>query len=309
MTPPTVAWSAHTDVGRKRERNEDAAAGDLRVDPATGEARGIFIVCDGIGGHAGGEEASTLAVSVLRERLGWVLAESWPEESELTRRVGEAMLAAHRAIAGRNDAADSSGRERSGTTAVLLLLSGRRGCVAHVGDSRAYLITPDASVQLTADHNVATREINRGESVEQAWALPDARHLTQALGPVPEEHVRPTVVPLAVDQDSLFLLCTDGLSDGGFVEAHEAQLLRPLVASEAEIETGCRTLVAAARTFDGHDNITALLVRVGGLGAAARARTTDQRPQATDQRPEATEQAPEPARPGWVERVLFGKRS
>lgn len=276
MTRPTVAWSTHTDVGRKRHRNEDAATAELRVDPPTGDARGVFIVCDGMGGHAGGEEASALAVSVLRARLGWVLEQPRPDDPELTRRVEEAMLEAHRAIAARNGTEGTPPQKRSGTTAVLLLVWGDRGCVAHVGDSRAYQITRDGTVQLTADHNVATREVNQGASVDQAWARADARHLTQALGPVPDEHLRPTVRSLALEEDSLFLLCTDGLSDGGFVDAHEARLLRPLVAAGAEIDAGCRALVAAARDFNGHDNITALLIRVTGLGTGSRARTTDQ---------------------------------
>jgi len=303
--PPSVAWSAHTDVGIQRERNEDAVAGDLRVDPATSEARGVFVVCDGVGGHARGEEASALGVSVLRERLQWAIREPWPPEPELTRRVGDAMLAAHRAIAERNDAVDGTDKERSATTAVLMLLSGRRGCVAHVGDSRAYQITRDGSACLTADHNVATREINQGESVDDAWARPDARHLTQALGPIPEEQLRPTILPLAVEQDSVFLLCTDGLSGGGFVDANEARLVRPLLSRDADIATGCRTLVEAARAFDGHDNITALLVRVAGLGASSRANTTRQRRGATAT---ATEPPRPAARPSWLGRV-FGRRS
>jgi protein phosphatase len=303
MTAPTVAWSLHTDVGRTRERNEDAAGGELGVDVASGEARGVFVVCDGMGGHAGGREASTLAVEVLRRRLGWVLREPWPEAAELGGRVEEALRAAHAAIAERNDAVDAGGRDRAGTTAVVLLLSGARACVAHVGDSRAYLVTGAETVQLTADHNVATRETNRGERPEDAQARPDARQLTQALGPIREEQLRPTLVALTVQQDSLFLLCTDGLSDGGFVEAHEAELLRPLLAGGAGLEAGCRALVARAAAVNGHDNVTALLVRVAGLGAGAREPTTEPRADAV------TRQATAPARAGWLGRLGFGRRS
>jgi protein phosphatase len=303
MIVPAVTWSVATDIGLKRERNEDAAGADVRVDPVTGEARGIFVVCDGMGGHAGGQEASSLAVGALRRRLGWVLEEPWPEPAEVSRLVEEALGHAHQAIAQRNDAAARSGRQRAGTTAVLLLLSGHRGCVAHVGDSRAYLVTGRETVQLTADHNVATREANRGESTQEAWARPDARHLTQALGPVLDEHLLPTVRPLALGQDSLFLLCTDGLSDGGFVETHEAELLRPLLAPGAEVEAGCRALVARARGFNGHDNITALLVRVAGLGGESREPTTEPRPD-TPTRP-----APAPTRRRWLGRMGLGRRA
>ena len=303
MTSPAVAWSVHTDVGRKRERNEDAAGGDLQQDAATGEPRGVFVVCDGMGGHAGGQEASALAVSVLREQLAWALQAPWPEAAELSGRVEAALREAHVTIAGRNDAVDASGRDRAGTTAVLLLLAGTRAYVAHVGDSRAYLVTGGETVQLTADHNVATRETNRGEPLDQAWARADARQLTQALGPIAAEHLKPTVTAVAVQQDTLFLLCTDGVSDGGFVEAHEAELLRPLLDPAKDLETGCRTLVARAGTANGHDNLTALLVRIGGLGTEARERTTDPGPEAV------TRQAPEPPPPGWLGRLGFGKRS
>ncbi len=301
MTQPSVTWSTHSDIGRTRERNEDAASGDLRRDPVTGEARGSFIVCDGMGGHVGGQEASRWAVSVLQEQLAWVLTESWPAESEVSRRVGKALLHAHRAIAAHNEGALLSGRERPGTTAVLLLLAGARGCVAHVGDSRAYQITRDGVAQLPADHNVATRQVNQGESLEQAWANPAARSLTQALGPIPEEHLRPTVSALALEQDSLFLLCTDGLSDGTFVELHEGRLLRPLLVSSADLGEGCRALVAEANTVNGHDNITALLVRVTGLGTGARAPTTEPGIATTTQR------VKEPARASWLERVGLRK--
>jgi protein phosphatase len=300
MTVPTVVWSVHTDVGRVRERNEDAAGGDLRVDGA-GAARGFFVVCDGMGGHAGGAHASTLAVDVLRGELAWALAERWPEAGGLSERVEDALRAAHAAIAARNDALDAGGRERAGTTAVLLLLSGRQAWVAHVGDSRAYLVTRGETVQLTADHNVATREVNRGEKPEEIWARPDARQLTQALGPIPTEHLRPTVTSLAVQQDSLFVLCTDGLSDGGFVEAHDADLLRPLLGAGTDLQAGGRALIARAREVNGHDNLTALLVRVAGLGGDGRARTTDPRPEAV------TRQAPGPT--GWLSRMGFGRRS
>jgi protein phosphatase len=300
MTAPTAAWSLHTDIGRKRERNEDAAGGDLRTDAVTGEPRGVFVVCDGMGGHAGGQQASALAVSMLREQLAWVLGEPWPEPDEAQRRIERALGLAHTVIAARNDASEATGRERAGTTAVMLLLSGTRACVAHVGDSRAYLVTGAETLRLTADHNVATREASRGSPPDEARARPDARQLTQALGPMPVEHLRPTVTSLAVQQDSLFLLCTDGLSDGGFVEQHEAELLRPLLQADASLEAGCRALVGRGAEVNGHDNLTALLVRVTGLGRQPREPTTDPRPDAVTR--------PVPVRAGWLGRLGFGLR-
>jgi len=265
-----LAWVARTDIGRRREQNEDAWAGEARA-PAGAPPRGLFAVCDGMGGHAGGEEASALAVDALRRSLAWSLSEPWPEPAALSGRVRDAMLLANRAIHDRNEGRQDKGR--AGTTAVLLLVSGTDVCLAHVGDSRLYQITAAGVRQLTADHNVAGVDIARGGDPAQAWARPDARHLVQALGPRPDEHVRPDVQLLTVEEDSLFLLCSDGVSDNGFVERQERALLRPLLAPAADLEAGGQALIEAANAANGHDNLTVVLVRItGASGTRPRGR-------------------------------------
>jgi protein phosphatase len=271
MSPPVgLSWAACSEVGRRRDQNEDAWAGEVGGDTAA--PRGLFIVCDGMGGHARGEEASALAVRVLRQELAWILDEPWPDDSTLLKRLRDAVLAANATLFEWNEEAARAARERAGTTLVVVALSGVRACLAHVGDSRIYRLTAGGLDRLTTDHNVANREIERGERTEAAWQRADARHLTQALGPRPTEFLRPDVRVLTVEQDALFLLCTDGLSDQDFLERDGVSILAPLIVATADLSAGCRALVDAANDANGHDNLTGLLVRVTGPAAAARPR-------------------------------------
>ena len=271
-----LAWAARSDIGRRREQNEDAFWGEVAA--GREPPRGLFLVCDGMGGHARGEEASARAIEVLRRALAWALGPApWPDAAKLSRLVTDAVLAANAAIFEWNEG--NSGTERGGTTLVLLLVAGRQACVAHVGDSRVYRLHAGGLAPLTTDHNVANREIARGESAEAARRRPDARHLTQALGPRPADAVRPDIRLIDVDADSLFLLCTDGLSDGGFVERAAPTLLAPLLDGAADLGAGCDALIREGNAANGHDNLTGLLVRLTGVGArVARTPTTERVP-------------------------------
>ena len=248
---PALSWAAATDVGR-RERNEDAH----------GALRGLFVVCDGVGGHADGEAASALAVSVVRRELEWALEADWPPPPALFDRVREAIATANQAIFELNESAGRLDKGRAGTTLVLLLVANGEACVAHVGDSRVYALTAAEATLLTRDHNVANREIRRGTPPEIAWQRADARHLVQALGPFSHEHIQPELAGHQIIEPTLFLLCSDGVSDGGFVEREGASRLTPLLGGDVSIEDGCRALVDAARRANGHDNATAIVVRV-----------------------------------------------
>lgn len=256
-----LAWAAATDVGR-RERNEDACAGEIRVDDAGASRRGVFIVCDGMGGHAGGEAASGLAVSVLRRELQWALESRWPAAEVVAERVRQAVGAANRAIFEGNEQGGMQGRQRAGTTVVLVLVTAGEAHVAHVGDSRVYLVTGREMLLLTTDHTVANWEIGRGTPPELARQRSDARHLTQALGPFPDDRIRLDLHVHRIAEPALFVLCTDGVWERDVVEREAEGLLRPLLAPGADLDGGSRRLVAAARQASGHDNMTALLVRV-----------------------------------------------
>ena len=273
-----VTWAARTDVGRRREQNEDAYFGEDRRGAPPG---GLFVVCDGMGGHARGEEASALAVQVLRQELDWAVTGEWPDDSTVLRRVRSALLASNGAIFEWNEQAGRSARERGGTTAVVLLAAGARVCLAHVGDSRIYRLTRGGLDRLTTDHNVASQEIANGATVAAAWRRADARHLTQALGPRSSDRVNPDLRVLALDEDALFVLCSDGLSDQDFLDRRGLDVLRPLLARDADLVAGCGALVDAGNAVNGHDNLTALLVRISGVGgSAARTRvpTTERVP-------------------------------
>lgn len=228
-----------SDVGRVRKSNEDAYWYGGR----------LFVVADGMGGHAAGEIASRIATETLR---AWRFPdEPAPEEADRSA-VREALLAANQAV---YDQAVRDPRYRGmGTTVTLALLSGARATLGHVGDSRAYLIRDRQIVQLTEDHSVVAELVRRGGlSWEEASSHPLRNLLTRALGTSREVEVDVETVPLRAG-DGL-LLCTDGLT--GVLS--EEELLR-VVLEAPDPQSAVSRLLAAANAAGGPDNITAILV-------------------------------------------------
>ncbi|MDX2099352.1 MAG: serine/threonine phosphatase [Leptolyngbyaceae cyanobacterium bins.59] len=273
--------AGRTDVGRQRDHNEDffGVQTELhKVDTPSGRsvrARGLYILCDGMGGHAGGEVASALAVNTLKQYFQdtW-LAYPVMEDGKLIRPMGnaalpseesirEAIYLANKAIYDENQLNARSGSGRMGTTLVLVLLQDTRVAVAHVGDSRLYCVSRRRGLeQITSDHDVGQREIQRGVEPTIAYARPDAFQLTQALGPRDENFVNPDVHFLDLNEDTLLLLCSDGLTDSDLVETHWRTHLESLLSSQTNLERGVSQLIDLANQYNGHDNITAVAIRL-----------------------------------------------
>jgi protein phosphatase len=254
-----------TDVGKQRDRNEDYFGIETKVNkvelPKTkvAGAKGIYILCDGMGGHAGGEVASELAVSTLRQYF----QENWKSDGLPNEEViREGVFKANKAIHHINQQDARSGVGRMGTTLVLVLIQDTRVAVAHVGDSRLYRVTRKGGLeQITVDHEVGQREISRGVEPSVAYSRPDAYQLTQALGPRDNNFIAPEVQFLEINEDALFVLTSDGLSDNDLLEKHWRANLLNLISSEANLEKGVRNLIDLANKYNGHDNITAVLMR------------------------------------------------
>ena len=150
-----------------------------------------------------------------------------------------------------------------GTTLVMALLRDTHCAIAHVGDSRIYRIGRKRGLeQLTLDHEVGQREVNRGVEAEIAYGRPDAYQLTQALGPRDNNYVRPEIQSLEITEDCLLLLCSDGLSDNRLIEQNWSQYLKPLISSSANLQDGLSKFINFANEHNGHDNITAVLIRI-----------------------------------------------
>ena len=254
-----------TDVGKQRDHNEDYFGIETKVNKVelpkskVAGGRGLYILCDGMGGHAGGEVASELAVSTLRQYF----QENWKSDG-LPREeiIREGVFQANKAIHDINQQDDRSGVGRMGTTLVVALIQDTRVAVAHVGDSRLYRVTRKGGLeQITVDHEVGQREISRGVEPSIAYTRPDAYQLTQALGPRDNNFIAPEVQFLEINQDTLFVLTSDGLSDNDLLEKHWQTNLLNLISSEANLEKGVRDLINLANKYNGHDNITAVLMR------------------------------------------------
>lgn len=254
-----------TDIGTARNHNEDFFMIDNRVtqliDPEDTQVynRGLYILCDGMGGHAQGEVASRMAA----ETLALYFTDLWNEELPSEAEVSEAIYWANQTLYTINESQTRSGSGRMGTTLVLAMLQETQFRFAHVGDSRLYRFTQRHGLeQLTVDHEVGQRDISRGISPEIAYARPDAYQLTQALGPRPENALRPTVQSLLVTEDTVFLLCSDGMTDNALLERYWDSHVSPLLNVRNSFELGLRELVELANTENGHDNITVVGVRV-----------------------------------------------
>ncbi len=252
-------------VGQQRDHNEDnyfiqsALSRQETLTSQSLDARCAYILCDGMGGHSGGEVASQLAVDTLRQYLDDHWQADLPNEAELR----QAISLANKVIYDKNQAEERTGSARMGTTLVMLLVKGTQAVAAHVGDSRLYRYTKRLGLQqITVDHEVGQREIKRGIEPAIAYARPDAYQLTQALGPCGDDALDPSFNYLNLTEDTLLLLCSDGLSDDRLLETHCSTHIEPILRGHKGIEEGVADLIELANEHNGHDNITALVVKL-----------------------------------------------
>ncbi len=261
-----ITLATQTDQGPSRQRNEDAcypASGTVQtimVGGTSTTASPLVIVCDGIGGHQGGDVASALAIAAVYQHL-----QAQPlatlTAAELTYQLEAAACIANDLISQRNDDEQRQDRQRMGTTLVIGLVRQHELYITHVGDSRAYWITRWGCHQVTLDDDVASREVRMGYSFyREALQHPSSGSLVQALGMSTSSFLHPTVQQFILDDDSIFLLCSDGLSDNDRVEQYWDTAILPVIEGRADLETTRQRLVEIANTQNGHDNVTIALI-------------------------------------------------
>lgn len=261
----SITAASCTDIGSQRDHNEDFFGVRTQTEKVENNTenslwvRGLYVVCDGMGGHAAGEVASAMAV----ENLQTYFQTHWRSQLPDSETIERGILLANKALYQTNINNSRSGSGRMGTTLVMALVQNTQLAIAHVGDSRIYRLSRKQGLeQLTIDHEVGQREINRGVEPEIAYGRPDAYQLTQALGPRENKYVRPEIQFIDITEDCLILLCSDGLSDYEFIEQNWSQYLKPLIKSEVDLQRGLFEFVELANQHNGHDNITAVLLRI-----------------------------------------------
>lgn len=251
--------AAVTDRGRKRPSNEDAFGYSVE--------HGVYAVCDGMGGAAAGEIASSLAVDeVLRlfdapprtdENEGEILA-SDPSKSQVER-AEQAVQAANHAIYIRSRR--NYRLNGMGTTLVMLVADENHLWAVNVGDSRCYRLRQNNLEQITLDHSLVEEQIRAGRMTRaEASRSPLRNVITRALGT--QNHVTADTFPLEAEPGDLYLLCSDGLTR----ELSDPQI-EALMGTEDPLEEKCARLVSAAKKAGGHDNITCILVHASSSSA------------------------------------------
>lgn len=261
----SVKIVTNTDTGPSRQRNEDAcypAAGSIISKPPSPTA--LAIVCDGIGGHEGGNVASNIAIDVIQQQVSQLA--SVPRDridpTVLLADLEKAAAAANDKISVRNDSEGRLGRQRMGTTLVMALPIAHEMYITHVGDSRAYLITRKGCYQVTLDDDVASREVRLGYAVYRDAVMQGASgSLVQALGMGSSNSLHPTAQRFVLDEDCVFLLCSDGLSDFDRVEQYWETEILPILTDGVDITEAVNNLIEIANKQNGHDNVTIALVQ------------------------------------------------
>jgi len=237
----TAKAAARTSVGRVRSSNEDA----FGYQPE----HGIYVVCDGMGGAAGGEIASRMAVDVVLQWMSAAAGTQPPAE-----RLHEAIAQANRTVLERADR--EPGLSGMGTTLVALLLGDNSALVAHAGDSRCYRLRAGKLERLTQDHSLVDEQMRLGAmTAEEAERSPFRSVITRAIGT--QTSVTEDVAEMKVEAGDVFLLCTDGLTR----EVDEASIARILGAGK-DAERAAQSLVDAAVEAGGRDNVTAVVVQI-----------------------------------------------
>ena len=217
--------------------------------------RGIFVVADGMGGHAAGEVASEMAVRHIARELGSLRGLG---DKEVADRMQQAIRAANAAIFQRT--LTEHDKRGMGTTVTSLVLYGTRFLIGQVGDSRAYLLRDGKLTQVTKDHSYVQEQVDAGYlTAEQARTHPYSNVITRCVGA--NSDVTPDVYVGSVKAKDLFLLASDGLT--GMLEDPE---LHEIIGREAEMpQEQVDRLINEANRHGGLDNITAILVRIDSV--------------------------------------------
>ena len=243
-----ISWGARSDVGLVRSHNEDSFL--LRTP--------LFAVCDGMGGHAAGEVASSIAVETIGEKA--------PATADDTL-LGAAVESANIAII--EGAAEGKGKVGMGCTASAVLIEGNKMAVAHVGDSRVYLLRHGTLVRVTHDHSYVEELVDSGQiTADEARVHPSRSVITRALGSDPDMYA--DHFSLEVNDGDRIIVCSDGLSSMITDASIEA-----LAVSSVTPQQAADNLVSAALTAGGGDNVTVIVIDVlnDGIADANRKRT------------------------------------
>lgn len=261
---PKIKIVTKTDTGPSRQRNEDACyppSGTVVNKPP--QASALAIVCDGIGGHEGGNVASNLAIETIQQQVQQLttVPSEHIDPSLVLADLDQAVAIANDKISQRNDSENRHARQRMGTTLVMALPIGHEIYITHVGDSRAYWITRHGCYQVTLDDDVAAREVRLGYAIyREAIQQGGAGSLVQALGMSSSASLHPTSQRFVVDEDAIFLLTSDGLTDFDRVEDYWETEILPVLKGENDLVKVADRLVDIANTKNGHDNVTLALV-------------------------------------------------
>ena len=236
-----------TDVGRRRENNQDC----LLMRPE----RRLFAVADGMGGHAAGEIASTMAIEALSESLDRSTWDGGGAPREVASALEHAFEEGNRRIC---ESVVARGEWRGmGTTIVALIALDDRAVIGHVGDSRAYLLRNGTLRRLTHDHSWVSEQVRMGLMTdEEAHRHPMRNIVTRALGNRPALDV--DISEAEARPADVFLLCSDGLNS----MLTDDEIHRALLQHDRDPESACRKLVELANSKGGEDNITVIVCRI-----------------------------------------------
>jgi serine/threonine protein phosphatase PrpC/CRP-like cAMP-binding protein len=266
MTDLPIRFFAATDVGRVRDHNEDNFLVDKKL--------GLFIVCDGMGGHAAGEVASAMAVravhaelqretELLQDFIRGATGAAKVTPREIVALLDHAVQMACGAIHSEADA--DAAKRGMGTTLSALLVLGSRGFVAHVGDSRIYLMRDGQVHQVTEDHTVINELVKRGKlSREQIEKVVGKNAITRAVGVY--ERVEVDTLAIEVLPGDTFVLASDGLT--GYLQSPEELAVQLQQGGDAAV----KSLILLANERGGKDNITTVIVKLGEEGECDEAR-------------------------------------
>ncbi len=253
MTAPKLDFSGQTDIGTRRRVNQDTYATDLET--------GLFLICDGMGGHAGGEIASRMAVDLVMSEMRSAKPDGANHDgssrpiSARGQILRSALIKANTAI---YQAAHGSENAGMGSTIVALMITGKTATVAHIGDSRAYLFRRGKLRQLTEDHSLVLEEVKMGViTAEMARTSPHRNVITRALGP--SEKVEPDLSEFKIKPGDMIMMATDGITK----PVEEPEILA-ILSSEKDLKAKCNDLIESAKKNGGEDNLTCIVLQVPG---------------------------------------------